>query len=144
MKRAEQLQKLSREHHGSLVMAKNIAEIAENGSDKDLSDAIKTVTHYYDDELELHFQHEERTIFSHIFREYKEHIGIATVLLKEHGFIRTLIPKLSIETAREDLAEFARVLKEHTRMEERELFPIIESLFSDEQLDAILNFVPLD
>ncbi len=144
MKRAEQLQKLSREHHGSLVMAKNITEIAENGSEADLLEAIKTVTQYYDDELELHFQHEERTIFSLIFRQYKEHIGTATALLKEHGFIRMLIPKLTLDTAREDLAEFALVLKNHTRMEERELFPIIESLFSDEQLDAILNFVPLD
>jgi len=144
MKRAEQLQKLSREHHGSLVMAKNIAEIAESGSEADLLEAIKTVTKYNDDELELHFQHEERTIFSLIFRQYKEHIGIATTLLKEHGLIRMLIPKLTPETAREDLAEFALVLKNHTRMEERELFPIIESLFSDEQLDAILNFVPLD
>ena len=144
MKRAEQLQKLSREHHGSLVMAKNIAEIAENGSEADLLAAIKTVAEYYDDELELHFQHEERTIFSLIFGQYKEHIGIATTLLKEHGFIRMLIPKLAPETAREDLAEFSLVLKNHTRMEERELFPIIEELFSDEQLDAILNFVPLD
>lgn len=143
MKRAEQLQKLSREHHGSLVMAKNIAEIAENGSEADLLEAIKTVTQY-NDELELHFQHEERTIFSLIFGQYKEHIGIATTLLKEHGLIRMLIPKLTPETAREDLAEFALVLKNHTRMEERELFPIIEELFSDEQLDAILNFVPLD
>jgi hemerythrin-like domain-containing protein len=144
MKRAEQLQKLSREHHGSLVMAKNIAEIAENGSEADLLDALKTVTQYYDDELELHFQHEERTIFSLIFEQYKEHIGIATILLKEHGLIRMLIPKLTPETAREDLAKFALVLKNHTRMEERELFPIIEELFNDEQLDAILNFVPLD
>ena len=144
MKRAEQLQKLSREHHGSLVMAKNIAEIAENGSDADLLEAIKTVSEYYDDELELHFQHEERTIFSLIFGQYKEHIGLATTLLKEHGLIRMLIPKITAETARKDLAEFALVLKNHTRMEERELFPIIEQLFSDEQLDAILNFVPLD
>ncbi len=144
MKRAEQLQKLSREHHGSLVMAKNIAEIAESGSDADLLEAIKTVAEYYDDELELHFQHEERTIFSLIFGEYREHIAIATTLLKEHGFIRMLIPKLTLETARIDLAEFALVLKNHTRMEERELFPIIEELFSDEQLDAILDFVPLD
>jgi len=144
MKRAEQLQKLSREHHGSLVMAKNIAEIAENGSDTDLLEAIKTVSEYYDDELELHFQHEERTIFSLIFGQYKEHIGLATTLLKEHGLIRMLIPKITAETARKDLAEFALVLKNHTRMEERELFPIIEALFSDEELDAILNFVPLD
>ena len=55
-----------------------------------------------------------------------------------------MIPRLKLETAREDLAEFGKMLKEHTRMEERELFPIIEELFTQEQMDAILNFVPLD
>ena len=43
MKRAEQLQKLLREHHGSLVMAKNIGLIAKEGSEQDLLDAIETV-----------------------------------------------------------------------------------------------------
>lgn len=144
MKRAEQLHKLSMEHHHSLVMAKRIAEIAENGDTKELLTAIETVKQYYDDELEVHFQHEERTIFAPIFKEYKEHIGIATTLLKEHGYIRILIPKITLETAKNDLAEFALMLKNHTRMEERELFPIIEELFSTEQLNAILNFIPLD
>lgn len=144
MKRLEQLQKLSREHHGSLVMAKKIARIAEEGSDEELLEAIETVKAYYDEELEEHFQHEERTIFTPIFQQYREHIGIATTLLKEHGFIRLLIPKIQPESARKDLADFAEVLKNHTRMEERELFPVIETLFSDEQLDAVLNFVPLD
>ena len=144
MKRAEQLQDLSREHHGSLVMAKRIAEIAESGDDAAISEAIETVKNYYESELEVHFQHEERTIFAPIFKEYREHIGIATQLLKEHGAMRMLMPKLHAASAREDLAEFATMLKNHTRMEERELFPIVEAHFSDEQLDAILNFVPLD
>ncbi len=144
MKRLEQLQKLSREHHGSLVMAKKIAKMAEQGDDATLLEAIQTVKKYNDDELEEHFQHEERTIFAPIFKHYKEHVGIATILLKEHGFIRLLIPKLELQTAKQDLAEFAEVLKNHTRLEERELFPLIETLFSDEELDAVLNFVPLD
>ncbi|MEB8431604.1 hemerythrin domain-containing protein [Cocleimonas sp. KMM 6892] len=144
MKRAEQLQDLSREHHGSLVMAKRIAEVAESGDEAAIAEAIEKVKDYYENELEVHFQHEERTIFAPIFKEYREHIGIATQLLKEHGAMRMLMPKLHVASAREDLAEFASMLKNHTRIEERELFPIVESIFSDEQLDAILNFVPLD
>jgi len=144
MKRAEQLLKLSREHHGSLSMAKKISNIATNGTDEELLEAIETIKKYNDRELEEHFQHEERTIFTPIFSDYKEHIGIATILLKEHGHIRKMIPNLKLETAKEDLAEFGKMLKEHTRMEERELFPIIEELFTQEQMDAILNFVPLD
>lgn len=144
MKRCQQLQDLSREHHQSLVMSKNIAEIADHGDDDAIAQAIKTVTDYYDSELELHFQHEEQTIFSLIFKQYKEHIPIATALLKEHGFMRMLMKRISPETAREDLSDFAILLKNHTRQEERELFPIIEALFTDEQLEAVLNFEPLD
>ncbi len=144
MKRAEQLQKLSREHHDTLVMVKNIIEVVENGTEADLLKAIETATKFYDDELEVHFQHEEHTIFAPIFKEYKEYIEVSKGLLKEHGYIRLLIPTLKIESAREDLAKFALVLKNHTRVEEQELFPIIEKLFTDEQLDAVLNFVPIN
>ena len=144
MKRAEQLQDLSREHHQSLVLAKRIAEVAENGNDQELLEAIEKVKAYYESELEIHFQHEERTIFAPIYKEYKEHVGLAAGLLKEHGAIRLLIPQLTLGNAKKDLAWFAEVLKNHTRVEERELFPIIESVFTAEQLDAVLHFVPLD
>jgi len=144
MKRAEQLQKLSREHHGSLSMALKISNVAENGTEEELATAIDTIKDYYDNELEEHFQHEEQTIFAPMFKQYRDHIGIATPLLKEHGYLRILVQRIKLKTAKKDLADFATVLKRHTRMEERELFPIIESLFTDEQMDAVLNFVPLD
>ena len=144
MKRAEQLQGLSREHHCSLVIAKQLADVAENGSDDELLAEIEKLKKYYNIELEIHFQHEERTIFAPIYKKYKEHVPIAMKLLKEHGAMRMAIPQMTLETAKQDLAEFAKTLKNHTRVEERELFPIIEELFSEEELDAVLNFVPLD
>ena len=144
MKRAEQLIKLSREHHASLVTAKKIAQIAEEGDDAAVLEAMENVITYFDDELDLHFQHEERTIFAPIFKKYQEHIPIAKVLLKEHGFIRMLVLHLTPENARESLSSFAEVLNMHTHMEERELFPIVEKAFTDEELDAILNFEPIN
>jgi len=144
MKRAEQLQKLSREHHDSLIMARTLIRVVETGSETDLQEAIATVTKFFDDEIEEHFQHEERTIFAPIFKDYKEHMELSKTLLKEHGFMRLMIPKLALEGTRENLAEFALVLKNHTHTEERDLFPIIEKRFTDEQLDAILNFVPIN
>jgi len=144
MKRIEQLQKLSREHHGSLVMAKKISKIAEEGSEADLIEAIQTIKDYDESELEVHFQHEERTIFAVVFKNYQEHRALATALLKEHGLIRMLIMQMTAESAKEDLANFGLLLKNHTQVEERELFPIIEKLFTDEELDTVLNFVPLD
>lgn len=144
MKRVAQLQDLSREHQASLVIAKKIAEVARQGTEAELLESIETVKDYYEKELEVHFQHEERTIFAPIYKDYQDHIALATGLLKEHGFMRMLVPALKIETARKDLADFAEVLQNHTRVEERELFPLVESLFSKAQLDAVLNFVPLD
>jgi len=111
MKRAEQLQGLSREHHDSLVMAKRMFEVVEKGNDDELLEAIKKVKDYYENELEVHFQHEERTIFAPIYKEYKEHVVLATGLLKEHGAIRMLIPQLTLENAKEGLTMFAEVLK---------------------------------
>lgn len=144
MKRAEQLQKLSREHHDSLVMAKKYTELAKTGSESDFIEAIKELNEYNDNELEFHFQHEERTIFAVIFKNYKEHIPLATPLLKEHGFMRMLIPQITPATAKEHFAVLGEVLKDHTRVEERELFPVIEQTFSDEELNAIVDFKPID
>ena len=143
MKRAEQLQKLSREHHASLVMAKKYSDLAETGSEADFVEAIKELHEYNDKDLELHFQHEERTIFAVIFKKYQEHIPLAAPLLKEHGLIRLLILQVTPESAKEDFSVFGDLLRDHTRVEERELFPIIEKVFSDEELNAILDFKPL-
>lgn len=144
MKRAEQLQGLSREHHDSLVLSKRLNEAVEDGSDEALLAAIKKLKDYYEKELEVHFQHEERTVFAPIFKEYKDHIPLAMPLLKEHGQMRLLIPRITLANAKENLAMFAETLKNHTRVEERELFPIIEKIFTEEQMNAVLEFVPLD
>ncbi len=125
-------------------MARNIAKVAESGSDEELTDAIKEVTDYYNDELEVHFQHEEHTIFKPLFQEYREHIALATKLVQEHGAMRMLIPTITLETAKKDLADFATVLSNHTHAEERVLFPIVEKQFTREQLDAVLDFKPLN
>ncbi len=144
MQRKAQLLPISKEHHDSIKMAEEILAIVENGSDDELLATIEKVQNYYENDLEIHFQHEERTIFAPIYKQYKEHVPLAMPLLKEHGAIRMLVPKLALENAREGLAMFAETLLSHTRIEEMELFPIIEKVFSKEQLDAVLEFKPLD
>jgi len=144
MERAAQLLAISKEHHDSIKMAEGILKVVENGSDDDLIKTIEKVQNYYENDLEIHFQHEERTIFAPIYKQYKEHVPLAMPLLKEHGAIRMLVPKLALENAKEGLAMFAETLLSHTRIEELELFPVIEKEFSKEQLDAILDFEPLD
>lgn len=147
MQRCEQLQDLSREHHHSLKMAKDLANLAKKGSDDEIRQGVKKLTDYYDNELEKHFQHEEQVIFSVFFKSYREHMQVVTLLLKEHGAMRALIHRIStqqpaLEDIKKELTVFALMLKNHTRMEERILFPLVESVFTQEQLEAVLHFEP--
>jgi len=142
MDRCEQLQKLSREHQDSLLMAEKISTLAEQGNQNALMEGIDVLKKYNETELEVHLQHEERTIFMTMMQHYREHAQLCIDLGKEHGFMRSIIEEITPETARQDLADFADVLKKHSLREENELFPIIESEFSKEQLDEVLNFVP--
>lgn len=142
-KRCPQLQKLSQQHNDCILFAEKIAAIAETGNESQLSEGIKLVREYNLIELESHLQHEEQTIFALLVQQHKEHLELCVSLGREHGFIRTLVEQMSFETAQQDLTDFANLLKHHTLEEETKLFPIVESLFSKEQLDDVLSFKPL-
>lgn len=142
-KRCQQLQKLSQEHNDCILFAEKIAAIAETGNELQLSEGIKLVREYNLIELEAHLQHEEQTIFALLVQQYKEHLELCITLGREHGFIRTLVEQMSFETAQQDLSDFANLLKHHTLEEETKLFPIVESLFSEEQLNEVLSFKPV-
>lgn len=144
MERCEQLQSLEKEHNDALVFADQVLDIANSGDVKALEEGISLIKSYYNNELEVHFQHEERTIFAPLFKVHRQHIQMATALLKEHGFIRLLIQRIDLSSAQKDLTDFALTLKNHTIVEEEELFPIIETLFTAEELEAIVNFEPVD
>ncbi|NOQ80612.1 MAG: hemerythrin domain-containing protein [Gammaproteobacteria bacterium] len=141
-KRCQQLQKLSHEHNDCIVFAEKIAQISESGDHSQLAKGIELVQKYNQTELEAHLKHEEQTIFALLVQEHKEHLELCISLGREHGFIRTLVEEMTLETAQQDLADFAHILKHHTLAEEMKLFPIVESLFTEEQLDAVLDFVP--
>lgn len=144
MKRYEQLLKLSREHHSSLSMAQKITRTVNDGDTEDLTTAIQTVKDYFSAELKQHFQHEEDTIFSLILNEYQDHANIVQSLREEHNIIRALVANLAPSNAVAELTRFADLLKSHTRTEERELFPLVETLFTQEQLDHILNYTHIN
>lgn len=141
-KRCQQLHKLSQEHNECIIFAEKIAHIAEIGDDSQLAEGIALVQQYNTSELEAHLKHEEQTIFALLVQEHKEHLDLCITLGREHGFIRTLVEEMTLATAQQDLTDFAHILKHHTLAEEMTLFPVVESLFTDEQLDAVLNFVP--
>lgn len=143
MNRGEQLAKLSQEHQASLTFAKKLRAVSLRGDKKEMLQTIEALKEYNETELELHFQHEERTIFAPIFKEHTAHIPLSKDLLKEHGVMRLLIPNMNEEEAQDQLMYFAALLEKHTLQEDKELFPIVAKEFSDEQLAAIVDFTPI-
>lgn len=140
--RKSQMDKLRQEHAEALAYADELARIAEAGADEAVAQAAAGVHRYNIDELEAHLQHEEQTILGPLLRGHPEHSALCITIGREHGLIRTLVENLSQHASRRDLAELARVLKSHTLLEDRELFPLVDSLFTAEQLAAIECFTP--
>ncbi|MDC9715533.1 MAG: hemerythrin domain-containing protein [Gammaproteobacteria bacterium] len=137
------MKKLFNDHSAGLEFAAEISKIAKEGDDDALKEGIEKVSRYNIEELESHLQHEEQVILGPLIQNHSEYIELCITIGKEHGYIRSLVEEMTIETARKDLADFGRILKTHTLMEDKELFPVVEKLFTQEQLDAISNFSPL-
>lgn len=136
-------QKLMLEHAAGLLFAEEMSGIAEQGTDNDLATAVEKVKQYNLDELEAHFQHEEQTILRTLVQHYPQHNELCITIGREHGYLRSLVEEITTETARQDLADFGRVLKSHTLLEDQQLFPLVAALFSEDQKDAIESFAPL-
>jgi hemerythrin-like domain-containing protein len=141
--RSTQLQKLYREHEDALAFADRVTRLAAEGTEQSLADGIGLIRDYYQSEMEAHLQQEEQTLFAPLLQYDRENLTLCMRLGKEHGRLRTIVANLRPETARQDLLAFGEVLREHTLAEEQLLLPLVESLFTTEQLDAVLNFTPL-
>ena len=141
--RVSALLKMADEHVSGLEFAAEINKIAEQGTEDELASGIEKVIKYNREELEPHLQLEEQTILGPLMRSYPEHTQLCIKIGKEHGYIRSLVEEMSPTNARNDLSDFSKILEHHTLLENEQLFPLVETLFSDEQLEAIENFVPL-
>ena len=141
--RRMQLQKLHREHDEALAFAAQIASLAAEGSDASLAEGVRLVREYYDRELEAHLQLEEQRLFGPLIRYDKSHFSLCMRLGNEHGKLRSIATSIEQATAPDDLRAFAQILNDHTVVEEQEFLPLVASLFTPEELDAVLDFSPL-
>lgn len=139
---ATAMQRLVDEHASGLIFAAEIAKIAEEGSGEEVAAAMERVSEYLAEELEHHFQHEEQTILGELMRSHPEYAALCIAIGREHGQMRFMLVETSGAGPRKDLARFAQILKQHTLLEDEGLFPVVEKLFSPEQMSEIANFSP--
>lgn len=139
---AAAMQRLIDEHASGLIFAAEIAKIAECGNNDEVAAMMERVSEYLAGELEHHFQHEEQTILGELLRSHPEYAALCVAIGREHGQMRFMLVETSGAGPRKDLALFAQLLKQHTLLENEGLFPVVQKLFTADQMSEIANFSP--
>jgi len=133
MKRHPSLEPFSRDHNVGLVLARRAIESTQ--TDAPASELIRRdLVRCWDDELKDHFREEERLLLPLIIESQ-----LSARLLKDHSDIEGKIEGLRQSSwPSACLPELGRLLDEHIRWEERNLFSAIEASTTQEQM-ALLS-----
>ena len=148
MKRAKQLQPLSRQHHLGLHVGRHGKECADNP--QQIAEHWQALSSYMHD----HFELEDDLIVDGLQPYRSAEPEVAAVLDKlaeQHTELRQLTADIAatLETASSlpsvvQVRALASLLYDHVRFEERELFPVTEKYLTEAELDAIYKASPDD
>lgn len=132
MKRGEALAILSRDHHQALVVAQKLTR-----ADRETAAAARTrFLEFWDQEGRRHFQLEEELLLPAYAAHGDAYHPLVLQVLGDHVAIRAQAAHLAArpDTATAALNEFGQKFAAHVRLEERELFPIIEAAVPADEL----------
>jgi hemerythrin-like domain-containing protein len=130
VKRRPALRQLSREHHGALVLALRITRASDATT---VARLMATVPDVFARELAPHFRDEETHLLPGLAAAGAHALVRRT--LAEHQLLRGLADRITAGDVA-SLTEFATALRAHVMFEERELFPVAETVLPTEMLDA--------
>ena len=127
MKRHPALVPLSHDHHHALVEARRVRRMAGTPESAAVARAF---LRFFANETVAHFRDEEELLFPHVV-ELTEARELLVQALLEHQRLRALTARLRqiLTTGGEVdgvMRELGELLEEHIRLEERNLFPLIE------------------
>ncbi len=145
MKRHPSLHPLSEHHHHALVQALQIrrAGLGEAERAAALREAAQAFVRFYRTSGYLHFREEEEILLPAYARHRRldenPHI---TRMLAEHALIRSRVEDLERALAtsapvEQRVTELAHLLQGHVRLEEDEVFPHLESVLGEAELNAL-------
>ena len=136
MKRVSELQRISMEHHQGLVFARKVKRAAASGDEDRVTDMWIQVEASYETELKTHFQIEEQYIAS-VLQQHGE-TKLVKQLNAEHTAIRQIFLPESGRAAA-DLNNFAVLLEQHIRFEEREFMETAQKYMNADELQAVAD-----
>ncbi|MBZ0106062.1 MAG: hemerythrin domain-containing protein [Sulfuricella denitrificans] len=136
MKRHFALQALSREHHQALVLASTCKRAAQSGNTEKVFETCDRVAREYDADMAAHFMHEEKSLLPLLLEAGEKELTERT--LNEHESLRAMVESLRKRDT-SVLGDFGKLLSDHVRFEEQELFSIAENRVPDALLVAALR-----
>jgi hemerythrin-like domain-containing protein len=139
MKRHPALIPLSRDHHDGLVQAVRLRRAAADGDASARLAAAREFVEFFRNDERVHLRDEEEELFPLLLRHVQSEPAPLREARVQHlqleGFARTLEIAVAAGSAdRETLDAVGELLDAHVRLEERQLFPLIEELVPDDEL----------
>jgi quercetin dioxygenase-like cupin family protein len=135
MKRHRALIPLSHDHHHALVEARRLREAAER--EDDLADAAASFVRFFRTSSVPHFRDEEELLFPLVDGVDAARPLVVEALL-DHQHLHALVGSLEAGgDVRATMRELGERLEAHVRLEERQLFPLIEQRAPSELDDAM-------
>jgi iron-sulfur cluster repair protein YtfE (RIC family) len=130
MKRAAPLQQLSRDHHRALVVARRL----KRADSSTALEAGRVFSEFWRSDGEEHFQREEQVLLPGVAAYVEPDTSVVVRVLTDHVRIRHLAARAGDSPEPETLHELGTSLEGHVRLEERELFPLLERVVPEAEL----------
>lgn len=134
IKRSEELQPLSRQHHNGLLFCLLLHKGLKKNAD--LGVMQQFIEWFWYKDLQPHFELEERFLVP-LQQEYYLLDPALRRMVDEHYELKNIINEISLNASLQSIEELRAKLEAHIRYEERELFPSIEETISPQQRHAI-------
>src|SRR5437870_3503492 len=142
MKRHPALISRSRDHHAGLVQAVRLLRVAADGDASVRLAAAREFVEFFRNEERIHLRDEEEELFPLFLRHVQSQPAPLREARLQHVQLEGFARKLEIGVAagiveRETLDATGELLDAHIRLEERQLFPLIEELVPNDELRTL-------
>jgi hemerythrin-like domain-containing protein len=141
--RHETLIPLTHDHHHALAQARRLHDVSKMEDVTERRNLANDFLNFYFGRALRHFHEEEELFFAPLIDDPQAGDLIVRAVadhLRLHALVRTMKRQLTDgEADQETLGHISRILTEHVRFEEKELFPLIERLIPEDQLQDLVT-----
>ncbi len=134
IKRSEELQPLSRQHHNGLLFCLLLQKGVKKQADLEVMKEF--IQYFWYKDLHHHFDLEE-IYLTPLNSQYIDLKDGLDRMMKDHYEIKNIINENSINISYKSIEELRTHLNAHIRFEEKELFPLIEQVITEQQRRSI-------